>query len=655
MIGGDHIYSFDLIRGNPAKAGDNATAEHEHRKRKRRADGSESTSAPMRQRTQQDSLRICYQNGQSEEIPLPSDTAQRQFLSSRQRDAQRTARTVVKIRASLFDSDEHSSDPTARFSTCLGHAASILSDMDEVMRQWSYPLNPEPDQVYLQQTLRRTRENCRRFVQAAGTLSRVLGGRLQTPVLSGTSVMMIHFTEIEIKNSDLELTVKERFGYDFIKAILLWLESGVGRLIEGFTRPEQTARKAGSRLPIPETDATVEAIDEYLIPYLDGLASHEPIVNLDANQFEVDDNQVVFTEKEAVQAFAAAVRMPFADLSAGIVEAEGEGYIRTQDRQTAHRFWARKVARGVLLRVSEGLNHAFVDRAFGGLGRVISATSAGESRLGLLGGDDEEADVHLSSVEVVDQEVNVVDGANAGDIASAAQAIVDDDDEEDENGDDVEFGFEDENYDDEDNDNDTQSDTSSDPSDIDGVLNFGSGFSRRNLRPYVEASTPCSAPTRQYRGHCNVRTVKDVNYFGPDDEFVVSGSDDGNFFIWDRKTGELVNLLEGDGEVVNVIQGHPYECMLAVSGIDHTIKIFGADGRARERARLGEGTEAHDPGGFSSLAWPRIGRRSVRRSTGESEPALSTGGELIRGSSNGGVYQIANPSFRANSYECQRQ
>ena len=53
----------------------------------------------------------------------------------------------------------------------------------------------------------------------------------------------------------------------------------------------------------------------------------------------------------------------------------------------------------------------------------------------------------------------------------------------------------------------------------------------------------------------------------------MSGSDDGNFFIWDRKTAKLVNILEGDGEVVNVVQGHPYETMLAVSGIDDTIKV----------------------------------------------------------------------------------
>jgi len=35
----------------------------------------------------------------------------------------------------------------------------------------------------------------------------------------------------------------------------------------------------------------------------------------------------------------------------------------------------------------------------------------------------------------------------------------------------------------------------------------------------------------------------------------VSGSDGGHLFIWDKKTSELVNILEGDNEVVNVVQG----------------------------------------------------------------------------------------------------
>lgn len=65
-----------------------------------------------------------------------------------------------------------------------------------------------------------------------------------------------------------------------------------------------------------------------------------------------------------------------------------------------------------------------------------------------------------------------------------------------------------------------------------------------------------------------------VNFLGPCDEYITSGSDDGNFFIWKKSTGDLVDVLEGDGSVVNVIEGHPTLPLVAVSGIDTTIKVI---------------------------------------------------------------------------------
>jgi nuclear receptor interaction protein len=119
---------------------------------------------------------------------------------------------------------------------------------------------------------------------------------------------------------------------------------------------------------------------------------------------------------------------------------------------------------------------------------------------------------------------------------------------------------------------------------------------------------PCTNHTRYYNGHCNVDTTKDVNFYGLQDEYVVSGSDCGNFFIWEKKTGRIVNILEGDREIVNVIQPHPYEPMLAVSGIDSTVKIFSADARARADAAGARcGVRAIDPSGFSSV---RVHRRA---------------------------------------------
>ena len=84
---------------------------------------------------------------------------------------------------------------------------------------------------------------------------------------------------------------------------------------------------------------------------------------------------------------------------------------------------------------------------------------------------------------------------------------------------------------------------------------FRSASDRGKSREMVEADVPYSSHTRAYSGHCNVKTVKDANFFGLNDEYVVSGSDGGHLFIWDKKSSELVNILQGDNEVVNVVQG----------------------------------------------------------------------------------------------------
>ncbi|ETW83984.1 hypothetical protein HETIRDRAFT_170452 [Heterobasidion irregulare TC 32-1] len=92
--------------------------------------------------------------------------------------------------------------------------------------------------------------------------------------------------------------------------------------------------------------------------------------------------------------------------------------------------------------------------------------------------------------------------------------------------------------------------------------------------PVLHGTLPVIYPRMCFAGACNVQTVKDVNFFGPSDEFVVSGSDDGNFFVWRKTTGALHGVYEGDGSVVNVIESHPHLPLVAVSGIDTTVKLF---------------------------------------------------------------------------------
>ncbi|XP_061083042.1 DDB1- and CUL4-associated factor 6-like isoform X2 [Conger conger] len=102
-------------------------------------------------------------------------------------------------------------------------------------------------------------------------------------------------------------------------------------------------------------------------------------------------------------------------------------------------------------------------------------------------------------------------------------------------------------------------------------------FRRRKERREMEESETQNIrrPTVKmvYKGHRNSRTmIKESCFWGSN--FVMSGSDCGHIFIWDRHTAEHLMLLEADNHVVNCLQPHPYDPILASSGIDYDIKIW---------------------------------------------------------------------------------
>ena len=66
--------------------------------------------------------------------------------------------------------------------------------------------------------------------------------------------------------------------------------------------------------------------------------------------------------------------------------------------------------------------------------------------------------------------------------------------------------------------------------------------------------------------------IKEATWWG--NEFILSGSDCGHIFGWERATGKLVLLLEADRHVVNCIQPHPFDPILASSGIDYNVKLW---------------------------------------------------------------------------------
>lgn len=105
------------------------------------------------------------------------------------------------------------------------------------------------------------------------------------------------------------------------------------------------------------------------------------------------------------------------------------------------------------------------------------------------------------------------------------------------------------------------------------VSGSSEGDVKASPRSYnVEGNT--KAAPRSYKGHRNCETVKGVNFFGPKCEYVVSGSDCGRIFIWNKKGGELVRVMEADKHVVNCVESHPHATVLASSGIEHDIKMW---------------------------------------------------------------------------------
>ena len=636
---GDHIYSFDLIRSPDAteasgdissttsksKSSKKATEPGDRKRKRKQGNISPSSerprrgSKPRRGQSQMSeagdlALRVRYENGQSEDIAMEGSVvitsqaaaqkARESVLNESQKRSLRIAKSVVKIRRLLFSLDSSlrsSAGPesmglsayTPSLTSLLGLSATILPEMDEISKTWRYPVNPDQGDVVIQQTLRANRASSRRFVQAAGTLAKVLGGELQTAG-NGPNPMKEYFTAIVPASYDgPQPSQGQVFSFDFLKAILLWLDGGPQALLQGFKRP-QSQRIGNPRYPIPdESDQT--GLEDYLIPYLLRSTQNRSIPDVDASRFLSDEHRQIFdSESKAVHAFSNAVRMPIQDLSTATMPLSAHGSEGpspfAQDKKAAFKFWGYRVGRGILMNAGEGINYQFVDIAFGGLGDTRVAEGRSQEEIDPNQMEDvvssasvvQRKDKHLQRPESLNEDALSTpvsrDESEASDTGSASAAITRESSVDSEDaGSGTEVILVDDLHDEiadlmgESNDSDgsanadeeddhNQEDDSHDDSDGDITAEerqfmFRSASERGKLRGSVEIDVPYSSHTRKYYGHCNVKTVKDANFYGLQDEYVVSGSDSGHLFIWDKRTSQLVNILEGDGEVVNVVQG----------------------------------------------------------------------------------------------------
>ncbi|KAL5194609.1 DDB1- and CUL4-associated factor 8 [Glycine soja] len=130
------------------------------------------------------------------------------------------------------------------------------------------------------------------------------------------------------------------------------------------------------------------------------------------------------------------------------------------------------------------------------------------------------------------------------------------------------------------------------------------GFSHGSVSSQSKMDADEKVTPQVFKGHRNCETVKGVNFFGPKCEYVVSGSDCGRIFIWKKKSGQLIRVMEADKYVVNCIESHPHTMVLASSGIEHDIKIWTP--KALEKATLPKNIEQRVHV-FDHIHWFTIG------------------------------------------------
>ena len=113
-------------------------------------------------------------------------------------------------------------------------------------------------------------------------------------------------------------------------------------------------------------------------------------------------------------------------------------------------------------------------------------------------------------------------------------------------------------------------------------------------RPEVEALFRKSAGDYEemYSGHCNTTTdIKEATFLG--DDYVAAGSDDGRFFIWNKKSRNICTVLNADESIVNCLLLCPNNYLLATSGIDPVVRLWSPlpEGGENERKLTSEATE----------------------------------------------------------------
>lgn len=133
-----------------------------------------------------------------------------------------------------------------------------------------------------------------------------------------------------------------------------------------------------------------------------------------------------------------------------------------------------------------------------------------------------------------------------------------------------------------------------------------------------ESSDPISSPREKqveasaairmrFVGRENRKTFAKEVRFLLGDRFVATGGDCGHLFVWRNRDGALVQKLRADGSICNCVAPHPVLPLVAVSGIEHTVKLFDVAGdrlplTRKRSSKVMSGLSVHPVASFSALA-----------------------------------------------------
>mmetsp|Transcript_9483 Transcript_9483/g.9271 ORF Transcript_9483/g.9271 Transcript_9483/m.9271 type:complete len:509 (-) Transcript_9483:26-1552(-) len=145
-----------------------------------------------------------------------------------------------------------------------------------------------------------------------------------------------------------------------------------------------------------------------------------------------------------------------------------------------------------------------------------------------------------------------------------------------------------------------------------------------HIRHVDSSRSEKSGARSMFGGHINQATfLKSVSFFGPKDEYIVSGSDTGHLWIWDARSGSLdveapedrscrvLNFLKADNRTCNGAIPHPFLPILGSYGIDSDVKVWAFETRPEEGEELNLTDSSPDrfPLGGLHIKGPSQGRK----------------------------------------------